>query len=814
MSMVQLTIVQCLLAFFLYTGLTVALPALVLYPKVAHCRAVTRFFVYFSAGNFYIMNLVYLLELLHISYWWTLVPCTVIPAAVLYVRLHGVPFRAKVAEGNEQVNRLLRGSYGRKNWLRKGLLRAGRGVAASVRWCARLLRAHAADSLFVLLTAAAVVAFYGTNLIQTFGYCASDVSVHNYWINYLGKNQIFVAGVYPFGFHNIVYYIHVISGIDTYALLRVFWLVQTLWIHLVLLMFLKGVCRSRYLPYLGTIVYTLAAFYDASYIRYYSSLPQEFGMLFILPAVYFAFEFFRIKKEELKGVREHPVSRWYLIGFALNFAMSFSAHFYGTIILGVFCVGIAIGYIWRFLQPRYFTKVVVTCFAALAVALLPMVVAYMSGTLLEGSLRWAMGVMAPTQESETETEEPQEDPEFTESGIPIGAPIVEMDDGTLAYMDELEGGTVVYYTIDAGNLSEEEREQLLEEGYQGQVEISGIYGEEEPQEVHQPTFQERVDAARQRLQELFVDVDNTVGLYLFSEQAQILRWLIYLSLAAAPVIALLLLLCRAYDDAFSLIAAAVNLLLLIVLLVMPTLELPTIMQQSRVSIYLNYCVPVLWVMCADRLLYLVLGQWRARIMRHVMNAASLAVFVVCCVLLSELHLLKAEPQVEPFQSNEAVSCLTQIIDEEKDFSWTIVSAYDELRMGEDHGYHYELINFLKEMEYTGGISLITIPTETVYFFVEKRPIDYLNAYEGSGQLISEQGAARSLPATGGFADYMGESRWVVMSRLYEWTQAFSRMYPHEMSVYYENENFICYRLEQNPLHLYNLSIDYGYNNRR
>jgi len=174
-------------------------------------------------------------------------------------------------------------------------------------------------------------------------------------------------------------------------------------------------------------------------------------------------------------------------------------------------------------------------------------------------------------------------------------------------------------------------------------------------------------------------------------------------------------------------------------------------------------------------------------------------------------LLKPEMYPEPFQSNSAITCLTNIIRDEPDRTWTIVSAFDELRMGEDHGYHYELITLLNDIEYTGGISMHTIPTNTIFFFVEKRPIDYSVPYEGSGQLISEEGAARPLPGSGGFEDYKGENRWVVMSRINEWAKKFQQMHPHEMTVYYEDEDFICYRLEQNPYHLFNLSIDYGYN---
>ena len=90
MSMEQLTILQFVVVFCIYTGLTVVLPAILLYPKVSCCRAATRFFVYFTAGNFYFMNLVYVLELCHISCWLTLVEVPVLRAGILYVKTRNV----------------------------------------------------------------------------------------------------------------------------------------------------------------------------------------------------------------------------------------------------------------------------------------------------------------------------------------------------------------------------------------------------------------------------------------------------------------------------------------------------------------------------------------------------------------------------------------------------------------------------------------------------------------------------------------------------------------------------------------------------
>jgi hypothetical protein len=123
--MVQLTIIQWLLTFIIYTMLTLAVPALVLYPKVKHCRMATRIFSYFTLGNFYIMNLVYALELLHISCRFTLVVFTVFPAIAAALRLRGISFTHWLAERREQGRRLLQGTYGVKNWLRRRLRRLG-----------------------------------------------------------------------------------------------------------------------------------------------------------------------------------------------------------------------------------------------------------------------------------------------------------------------------------------------------------------------------------------------------------------------------------------------------------------------------------------------------------------------------------------------------------------------------------------------------------------------------------------------------------------------------------------------------------------
>ena len=132
-------------------------------------------------------------------------------------------------------------------------------------------------------------------------------------------------------------------------------------------------------------------------------------------------------------------------------------------------------------------------------------------------------------------------------------------------------------------------------------------------------------------------------------------------------------------------------------------------------------------------------------------------------------------------------------------------------MGLDHGWHYDTITFLRKQEKLQADTSIIIPTRKVYFFIEKIPLDYSVSYAKSGQSISQKGASQGLPNSGGIGMYQGEGRWILMSRMYYWAQAFMERYPNDMKVYYESENFICYEIQQNMYHQYNFAIDYGYN---
>ena len=142
--------------------------------------------------------------------------------------------------------------------------------------------------------------------------------------------------------------------------------------------------------------------------RYSSTLPQEYGMLFIFPAGVLAIRFFQeyasfqneikecnetLKKQKILG---------YLVGFAISFSLTLTVHFYNTMPAGVLCLGIAVGFCSRFCRWRYFWRIIVTGLLSIVLAVVPMAVGVAMGHPLQGSLYWALGVMSGEDDEEEE----------------------------------------------------------------------------------------------------------------------------------------------------------------------------------------------------------------------------------------------------------------------------------------------------------------------------------------------------------------------------------------------------------------------------
>ena len=755
--------------FAAYTGLTVLLPAIMFRRILAGRRLSEQFLMCYTFGNFYIINIVFAVQLLHISGFWTLVLFTAVPGILIWSRVNRVSLRELCMKTGIVCKKILQGSMGIKGFLYRVQNRSMAVLKKAV-W---LFYCEVVCNTLQWILAGAVIAalfwIYGRQLILTYGYRASDIPVHLNWINQMSRGNLFASGVYPFGFHCMVYYLHAVFGFDTYVILCVFYLVQVFFIHIVLLAMLKLLCRSLYLPYAGIMVYILGSFWARqTYSRFGSSLPQEFGMIFVIPSVYFLIRFFQTEKKNLKN-RETKL----ILGcFALAFSLTLAIHFYGTMIAGLCCIGIAVGFCTRFLNKEYFRRIMLTGIISVFLAVLPMGIAFAGGTPLQGSLGWGLSVINGGSSDTEDTEDTSENEAAQKQAM------------------------------------EEMAARLIENAQNSNPEP--VQTEETPV-ITEATKHSLADKAREipkkmkNLREMMV---RRIQDFIINSQEQ---WCAYAVLAGIAVLLLLgvvFIILRRITYGEMLMSAGFCMGILTLLLCAGNLGLPVLMDPARCSIYYVYLLIASMTVLGDGVLYLI---FMPRILTIPRNAISFILTVSMAAGMIHQGLVKTPDFISDYVSNGAYTCLTNIIKENKDETWTIVSANDETQMGLDHGWHYETITFLRKQEYINRDTKLIIPTEKVYFFIEKIPLNYFVAYSGSGQSISKKGASQSLPDSGGSVMYQGESRWILMSRMYYWAQAFMEMYPNEMKVYYESEDFVCYVISQNMYHQYNFAIDYGYN---
>ncbi len=722
MSMTMLTIFQILGVSAAYLGVTLGLPWLLLRRKFGHMRTPARFMAYSIAGNFYCMNLVLLLQLLHLSNRATLVIGTLIPFFAAAAGKYRNSFLSALERRTDGIRIVLEGKMGAKTFM----LRLGNRIGKlSSGWLGKWLAPRWMDALLTLGVAGLVLYMYGTNTVSIYGYCTSDMTVHNYWINSMTDNRIFVNGVYPFGFHCLIYYLHEVFAIPVYVLLRVFALVQVLMIHLVLLAFLKMVCKSKYTPYAGVVFYiTSNIFYQYTYLRYFAPLPQEYGLIFILPSVWFAIAFLQ-EKEYL--------SKHSLILFTASISLTLAVHFYDTMIAGLFCAGIAVGFCFRCLRWRYLKWLLLAGATGVLIAVLPMAAAYATGTPLEGSLYWGMNMAS--SESEIDTEKERADAQKGEKAQDTEGK-AGSEGKPLGIMDTVLGELRYYVTNDS------------------------------------------ITAAGFML--------GSVG--------------------ALFVLGLLWYILRRPDYGAVMVAVSVPMGILCLLQASIKLGLPQVMDVSRYSIYIGYGMAIVWSLCLDGVVYLLFLERRG------INFGGLAALAAACSAVVMTG-VRTPVRLSACETNGAIICLTNIMRENRDASWTICSANDERQMMGESGYHYEMIEFLRVLEEMDGDTSLTIPTDVVYFFVEKKPVYYQDIMSAirPGWEVSPADARKPLSTEGGIEPYIKGERLVTMSHMYYWAQAFRELYPNEMEVYYESDEFICYRIRQDVYNLYNFAIDYGYN---
>ena len=165
-------------------------------------------------------------------------------------------------------------------------------------------------------------------------------------------------------------------------------------------------------------------------------------------------------------------------------------------------------------------------------------------------------------------------------------------------------------------------------------------------------------------------------------------------------------------------------------------------------------------------------------------------------------------------------------------NFTIISPTEELYQIIQYGYHEEMVSFL-DMAKSG--EPYSIPSEYVFIFVEKKPIQYHQYHFASGPawlasekytdyldtlvpIVSREPYIVSAEIKEEYAEndygfiFTYDSykviglRTILESKMYDWCQQFDKAFPGELHTYYEDEDFVCYYFKQNPRNNFDLSF--------
>lgn len=264
------------------------------------------------------------------------------------------------------------------------------------------------------------------------------------------------------------------------------------------------------------------------------------------------------------------------------------------------------------------------------------------------------------------------------------------------------------------------------------------------------------------------------------------------------------------------IAFAINSLLLLLLILFKALDLPTLMEPKRMAIYFAYFSSIFLGMPFE-IGSQLLSQTK---LKKELPILSLGIIFSSFLLIVRLDTVRNLPPSYYFQTTGTTLTNLNIMEEYKNDTWTVISPVNNISMIMGNGYHYELSEFILEQEHWTAKKEIQIPTEHVFLYVEKMPIiKYGFEFERGDPAINNRPKITKEDALQNLSESTKENyhyireRNILMAKAYYWAEEYTKYFPKEIEVYYEDSELIVYRIQQNVNALNNFSIDYKLNNR-
>lgn len=637
------------------------------------------------------------------------------------------------------------------------------------------------------------IAYFSYGAFQNHSYGWGDMYVHHAWIYGLKEGNIFSAGVYPEAMHCFIYSMDVLFGISIYSCLLFLGEIHVAALLVAVYCLFREILKSRYTVYL-----ILAAFltidvvcideiYGMARLQY--TISQEFGLYTLFLCTLYLVRFL---KRENKGFDGN------LFLFMTSLAASLAIHFYVTIMAFFLCASFAVFGLNQIFRKKNFGVLVTAVILGVVISTLPMVLAFASGIPLQGSLNWGMNIINGTDTKEGRSQAVQ-----TSTG------------------ESTEAMTGITAEKGSENASSLPSQSQLD-SQQGTV----IEMESSTNVPKTPLVKKVADAVIRSLK--LVYQYGYVQLYGRSRAG----WLLRFSIIAAilTLVNVVISIVRLKKISFSMYAGITTASFLFMLLyAAPFLGLPEIIAGARLCLPEQILLLAMMAIPADELFFLLEKTKAGHFAPQISLAGVLAIYAGT----NYFGVFHGYLYYELTRYNAAVELTSEIMDAYPQYSYTIISTTEELYQSVEDARHEEILDFYNKSRLVDYY----IPTEYLFFYIEKNPIYYAQYHFFSGPRwlgqdkytkyyeystavlsigdgiehseISEEAVGESLLTTSKASDAYSLiiNRTILESEMYHWCQEFKTRLPNEIKVYYEDENFICYVVKQNPAHLYNLNLE-------
>lgn len=665
--------------------------------------------------------------------------------------------------------------------------------------------------------------YFSYGAFQDYSFGCGDAYVHTQWTYQISINNIFSSGIYPEGMHFFLYSIICLFGAPMYSTMVFVGGITTFVTFISLYILLREVFKWRYSALISLALFLII---DIKWVETLYSmcrlqwpLPQEFGFpaMFLCTAYLIRFLRFSIieKKEKKPKADEVTLPKkkfrikcpiWVkdenLFLFTMAMSVTIMIHFYSTMMALFLCVGVAVALI-RKIFSRKILPLLSGVFAGLLIAIIPFVVCFLSGMRLQGSLTWAMSMFIPS-DPETEVVEEVEEPDELDK--------LEESIKNLGETNEAEIGPTTYNSLyDAQNSNGVIAANTGKET--SRIAVVGAAFLEKLAELPAILITYGYDR---------IEGSRGTAMFIFTMLAIIL-WLV---LTIAECIRVKV---KKLDSSEK--KSYIGYLILPLMGILPhlfycsgVLGLPWIMEPYRIcTMAVMIGLPV-FVVPID----LIFDKLGKKIKSKIPEIVAGCLIIILYFGSKALDCFHGYLLYQTTRYNSVVMVTKQISGTLPAESFTIVSSTDELYQIIGKSYHEELIEFINKSE----VVSYTIPTEYIFIYIEKNPIvrsqyhfftgphwlaeekykDYYWGFESEGDELRKQTISEEYANV-----YFGKfpldasvyatvwKRVVLNSKAYMWCQKFNAMYPNELHVYYEDDDFLCYYLHQNPRNLYELA---------